>query len=95
VVPLEVERVLEEHPGVVSAAVVGVPDRFAGERIVAFVVPAPGAGPDAGELRAHCARSLAPYKLPDRYRAVAELPLAASGEVRKAMLRQLAIDDRL
>lgn len=95
VVPLEVERVLEQHPGVARAAVVGVPDRMAGERIVAFFVPAPGACPGAGELRAHCAQSLAAHRVPDRYRALAELPAAASGEVLKSALRQVAAEERI
>jgi acyl-CoA synthetase (AMP-forming)/AMP-acid ligase II len=95
VVPLELERVLEQHPGVARAAVVGVPDRMAGERIVAFFVPAPGACPGAGELRAHCARSLAAHRLPDYYRALAALPVAASGEVLKSALRQVAAEERI
>jgi cyclohexanecarboxylate-CoA ligase len=41
-----VESLLFEHPGVVAAAVVGVPDERLGERACAVVVPAPGAEPD-------------------------------------------------
>lgn len=90
VVPAEVEAVLLEHPAVFRAAVVGVPDRVAGETIWAFVVPASPAGLDATELRGHCAGRLDPAKLPDNFQIVAELPVAESGEIRKVELRELA-----
>jgi fatty-acyl-CoA synthase len=91
VVPLEVERVLEEHPAVSRAAVVGIPDRGAGERIVAFAVLDPSLSARPADLRLYCAGRLAAYKLPDQIRIVLELPLAPSGEVRKAALRALAL----
>lgn len=90
IVPAEVERVLLEHPAVARAAVVGVPDRFAGETIWAFVVAAKGATLDLVDLRAYCAQRMEPSKLPDEVRACGELPTTASGEIRKAELRELA-----
>ena len=61
VAPAEVEAVLEAHPGVLEAAVPGVPDAQWGEAVIAIVVPRPGAtGPTEGELRAHCARRSPP-----------------------------------
>ncbi|NOX56218.1 MAG: long-chain fatty acid--CoA ligase, partial [Planctomycetes bacterium] len=54
VYPAEVERVLEEHPQVAECAVVGLPDRFYGEKVVAFIVPAETARLDARELKAFC-----------------------------------------
>jgi malonyl-CoA/methylmalonyl-CoA synthetase len=85
----EVEAALLEHPGVREAAVIGVPDDDLGERIVAFVVAAPGARPGAEELAAHVARLLAPHKRPRSVRLVEALPRNAMGKVLK---RQLAAE---
>ncbi len=85
----EVEAALLEHPAVREAAVVGVPDDDLGERIVAFVVPAPGAAPAPEELVDHVARLLAPHKRPRVVRLVEALPRNAMGKVLK---RELAAD---
>ena len=64
VAPSEVEAVLESHPDVLEAAVVGCPDERWGEAVTAIVVVRAGRTPDAAALRAHCAAALAPYKVP-------------------------------
>jgi O-succinylbenzoic acid--CoA ligase len=66
VAPSEVEAVLETHPDVLEAAVVGRTDAEWGEAVTAIVVARSGAAPDVAALRAHCAASLAPYKVPKR-----------------------------
>jgi len=66
VAPSEVEAVLEAHPGVLEAAAVGRADPRWGEAVTAIVVPRPGAALEEEPLRAHCAASLAPYKVPKR-----------------------------
>jgi malonyl-CoA/methylmalonyl-CoA synthetase len=85
----EVEAALLEHPAVREAAVIGVPDDDLGERIVAFVVPAPGAPPRAEELADHVARLLAPHKRPRTVRLVEALPRNAMGKVLKKQLAAL------
>ena len=50
----EVESCLHQHPGVLDAAVVGVPDEQYGERVVAYVVAKPGQDLKPDEVRAHC-----------------------------------------
>jgi o-succinylbenzoate---CoA ligase len=75
----EVERVLEEHPAVVEAGVVGVPDAEWGELVTAYVVLSKGVG-DA-ELIAHCRERLAAYKAPRAVRRVSELPRNAAGKL--------------
>jgi len=82
----EVEAALLEHPGVREAAVIGVADDDLGERIVAFVVTAPGADPRPEELSEHVARLLAPHKRPRTVRLVPELPRNAMGKVLKKAL---------
>jgi O-succinylbenzoic acid--CoA ligase len=86
--PAEVEAVLAAHPKVLEAAVLGRPDREWGEAVTAIVVARPGAEPDEDELRAHCARALAPYKVPKRMILTSEpLPRTPSGKLRRRELR--------
>jgi len=88
---VDVEAVLLEHPQVVEAAVVGVPHEVLGEDVAAVVVLVPGAPTTSEELREHCARELADYKVPRRIEIVGELPRNATGKVLKARLQdQLA-----
>jgi malonyl-CoA/methylmalonyl-CoA synthetase len=82
----EVEAALLEHPAVREAAVIGAPDEDLGERIVAFVVPAPGAAPAPEDLGDHVARLLAPHKRPRVVKLVASLPRNAMGKVMKKEL---------
>jgi O-succinylbenzoic acid--CoA ligase len=88
VAPAEVEAVLEAHPQVLEAAVVGRPDEQWGEALAAWVVARPGVELDSAELREHCRRSLAPYKVPkDFAQRDRPLPRTASG---KLLRRELA-----
>ena len=84
----EVEAVLEAHPGVLEAAVIGRGDEQWGERLTAVVVPRPGHLLEGEMLRAHCARELAPYKVP-RQIVLAREPLARtpSGKLLRSELR--------
>jgi cyclohexanecarboxylate-CoA ligase/acyl-CoA synthetase len=84
----EVEEMLEQHPRVAAAAVVGVPDERLGERVGAFVV-ATGAEPTLPELTAFLQERfrLAKQKLPEVLRVLPELPMTATGKVSKQELR--------
>ncbi|MGH3666413.1 MAG: long-chain-fatty-acid--CoA ligase [Egibacteraceae bacterium] len=86
----EVEEVLLRHPGVDQAAVIGVPDREWGERVVAVVVVGRDQPSDSQAARAlidHCGGSLASYKKPKQVDFVDELPVSAYGKVLKRELR--------
>jgi len=85
---LEIEEALRLHPRVRDAAVVGLPDEEWGERVAVAVVPE-GTPPTLEELRAFCRERLAPYKLPTRLVAVAELPRNAMGKVTKGAVKAL------
>jgi fatty-acyl-CoA synthase len=87
VYPAETEALLAEHPAVQFPAVVGVPDERLGEVGAAFVVLAPGQQVSEAELLAWCDGQLADYKLPRYVRFVQELPMTASGKVRKHVLQ--------
>jgi malonyl-CoA/methylmalonyl-CoA synthetase len=86
----EIEGALLEHPGVAEVAVTGEPDDDLGERIVAWVVPAPGASPSAGELTAHVAGLLSSHKRPRDVRFLDVLPRNDMGKVLKTALKQHA-----
>jgi acyl-CoA synthetase (AMP-forming)/AMP-acid ligase II len=83
----EVEDVLSAVDGVMSCAVVGVPDERWGEIVCAVVVPSPGSAPTLEALQDGVRRRLARYKVPRRLVFVTELPLLASGKVDKKRLR--------
>lgn len=85
VYPLEIERILAEHPLVGEVAVVGVPDERWGEVVKAVVVPA-GRRPEPAELREHCRGRIAGFKIPKLIEYVPELPRNAAGKVTKHRL---------
>jgi O-succinylbenzoic acid--CoA ligase len=88
VAPSEVEAVLEAHPAVLEAAVVGRLDGQWGEAVTAWVVVRPESEIDLSALRAHCARALAPYKVPkDFHLADRPLPRTRSGKLLRRELR--------
>jgi long-chain acyl-CoA synthetase len=83
VFPREVEEVLYEHPAVLEAAVVGIPDPTHGEEIGAAVVLRSGAEVSADELQKHVKSQLAAYKYPRRIWFLDELPKGPSGKILK------------
>ncbi|GCD96538.1 class I adenylate-forming enzyme family protein [Embleya hyalina] len=86
---VEIEAVLAEHPAVLEAAVVGVPDEMRDEVPVAFVVAVPGVDPAAlDDLAEWCAARLAKAKRPVRFERVAELPRTSVGKIRKFLLTE-------
>jgi acyl-CoA synthetase (AMP-forming)/AMP-acid ligase II len=87
VYPLEVENVLAEHPGVATAAVVGVATPVIGEIGRAFMVPSdPTHPPTLAELRRWVSDRLADYKRPDELVIRDTLPVTAMGKVDKVAL---------
>jgi long-chain acyl-CoA synthetase len=90
VFPLEVETVLNAHPGVTQSAVVGRTVADGNEEVIAFVHPDPRRPPDEAELRAWAAQRLAPYKRPARIVLLDALPAAANGKVLKHVLKERA-----
>lgn len=79
----EVERILVEHPGVLEAAVVGLPDEKWGEIVTAMVVPRDGSSMTPDDIVTHCRTNLAAYKAPRRVEIVDELPRNPMGKVQK------------
>jgi len=86
--PFEVEATLVQHPGVLEAAVIGVPDAEGLTKTKAFVVRKPGAEPvSEDELKAFVKERLAPYKYPRQIAFVDDLPKTATGKIQRFKLR--------
>ncbi|HEX7566355.1 MAG TPA: AMP-binding protein [Bradyrhizobium sp.] len=86
--PREVEDVLYAFPGVREAAVIGAPDAYRGETVIAFVSADPGAALDLTALAQFCRERLAAYKCPARINVLSELPKTASGKITRNTLKQ-------
>ncbi|MGQ0779067.1 MAG: AMP-binding protein [Pseudonocardiales bacterium] len=88
VYPREVENVLREHPGVLEAAVIGMPHPRTGEAVRAVLVPVEGKQPSAEEIVEHCAVRLARFKVPVEVALVESLPYLPTGKLARRTLRE-------
>jgi acyl-CoA synthetase (AMP-forming)/AMP-acid ligase II len=87
IAPAEVEAVLQSHPAVEEAAVIGVADVEWGQRVAAFVVLRPGATLSAEEIGEFCRPRLASFKKPERVYFLPELPKNPMGKILRRELR--------
>jgi 2,3-dihydroxybenzoate-AMP ligase len=86
---VEIENLMSGHPGLVDAAVVGMPDKILGERICAYVIPAPGVKPRIEEVVAFLkSKGASPLQCPERIEMIEELPMTKVGKVDKKRLRE-------
>jgi len=92
--PREIEEFLYEHPDILDAQVVGVPDAVYGEELVAWIRLRPGVETvTAEQLRDFCRGRLAHYKVPRYVRIVEEFPMTVTGKVRKVEMREVSIEE--
>ena len=89
VYPREIEEVIYRLPGVVEAAVIGIPSNLRGEDVKAFVVAEEGASLSAEAVIQQCKEHLANYKVPRTVEFRSELPKSAVGKILKRELRGL------
>lgn len=97
VAPLEVERVLLEHPSVMEAAVVGIPSGKSGERIMAFITLKASVQPSerlSQEILRYVAEKIDPQKCPQELQFLKELPKTTTGKIRRAELKNREIQKR-
>jgi len=88
VAPKEVEGVLYQLPGVVEAAVVGVPDELLGQAIKAFIVCRDGHQLTDQDVLRHCAQHLEDFMVPKHVEFRESLPKTSSGKIRASALRE-------
>ncbi len=89
--PAEIEEFLIRHPKVADVQVLGVPDAFFGEELLAVVIPKAGEQVTEQELRDYCKSQISHQKIPRYFQFVDSYPLTASGKVQKFVLRGQAI----
>jgi fatty-acyl-CoA synthase len=89
--PAEIEAFLLRHPKVAGVAVLGVPDSYFGEELLAAVRPKDGETLTEADLRAFCQGHLSHQKIPRYFQFVESFPLTGSGKVQKFVLREQAI----
>jgi malonyl-CoA/methylmalonyl-CoA synthetase len=85
--PKEIELLLDEQPGVLESAVIGVPHPDFGETVLALVVPEPGSAADSATLAKAIAPRLARFKQPREILVIDALPRNTMGKVQKNVLR--------
>jgi fatty-acyl-CoA synthase len=93
VFPREVEEFLIRHPKVADVQVLGVPDKFFVEELLAVVLPQEEVELTEEELRAFCKDQISHQKIPRYFQFVKAFPMTASGKVQKFVLRENAIKE--
>jgi long-chain acyl-CoA synthetase len=88
VASVKIEETLLAHPAVQNAAVVGLPHPQWGEAVSAFVKLKPGAQADEAGIAEHCRKHLGGFQIPKLVRILDEMPMTATGKLRKVELRQ-------
>jgi fatty-acyl-CoA synthase len=89
--PREIEEYLIRHPKILDVQVLGVPDTFFGEELLAVVIPRAGEQLTEQELREYCNGHISHQKTPRYFQFVESYPMTASGKVQKFILRENAI----
>lgn len=89
--PAEVEEVIQSHPKVSMAVVVGVPDKVKGELAKAYIILKKGEGATEKEIIDYVRNIIAKYKAPRMVEFVDSLPLGPTGKILKREVRKMAI----
>jgi fatty-acyl-CoA synthase len=91
--PREIEEFLVRHPKIADVYVLGVPDAYFGEELLAVVRVKAGQTLSEQELREYCQGQISYQKIPRYIQFVQEYPMTASGKVQKYVLRERAIKE--
>jgi len=87
--PREIDEVLFEHPKILEACAVGIPDPYRGETVKAFVVLKPGETMTEEEVIKYCQEKLAKYKVPKMVEFMTSLPKSGVGKILRKELRAM------
>lgn len=90
--PREIEEILYERHEIEECAVIGLPDKEYGERVVAYIVPRRDRIIDPAALKAYLKIHLSAFKVPKQFIAVSELPKSSSGKLLKRTLKDQVLD---
>ncbi len=90
--PRDIDEVLFEHPKVVEACAIGIPDDYRGETVKAFLVLKPGEEMTVDEVRQYCAEKLAKYKVPTHVEFIDTLPKSGVGKILRKELRAMELE---
>ena len=90
--PLELDNVLFDHPKILEACTIGVPDTYRGETVKAFIVPKQGETLTEKEIIAYCKKNLAAYKVPKQIEFMEELPKSAVGKILRRKLKEMEMN---
>ncbi len=90
--PKEIELVLDDQPGVLESAVIGVPHPDFGETVLGLIVPEAGLTPDLSAIADQAAKTLARFKHPRKLIVIDSLPRNTMGKVQKNILRRTYAD---
>jgi len=89
VYPKEIDEVLFDHPKILEACCIGVPDQYRGETVKAYVVVQPGETLTEEEVIAFCKERMTAYKVPREVAFIDELPKSAIGKILRRELREI------
>jgi long-chain acyl-CoA synthetase len=90
VYPNQIEEVLEKHPKIREAAVIGVPDRIKGQAILAVIVLRQGMQGDKEEFLNYCKENMPDYRVPKTILLRDAIPRNPAGKILKRVLKQEA-----
>ncbi|MDQ0153822.1 acyl-CoA synthetase [Robertmurraya andreesenii] len=91
VYPLEVEHWLCAHPQIEEVAVIGIPDKKWGEKVVAFIVAKNHQPLTDEELKSYCSHKLGKYKIPKVFHFIEQLPTTPVGKIDKKLLKEMSM----
>ncbi len=91
--PVEIDNILFDHPKILEACAVGVPDKYRGETVKAFIVVKEGENLTEKEVIDYCKENLAAYKVPKLIEFKDELPKTVIGKILRRKLREMELEN--